>query len=396
MNQTIFNTLLQPIEAIIASISPIIDQESLSQKLFFADFVKKLLFAYLEQVSSLRSLPIELATNAKCHRLGFLTTPFSTLKDGFSRFESRYFKHLFETVVGEANLKRVKSLDELGLFQVIDGSLFPTLLQMRWSEYRKAKNAFKLHLSFEMNRLIPTEFVVGSGKSAERVFLESILEKGVTYIADRGYASFQMIAKLFKSEAYFIFRVKDNLLFEERETSAITASEMPQCFRKMTDELIVFKNDRHQNQVRLIGFEVGQSRFRLITNRRDLTTLQVIILYAYRWQIELFFKYVKRTLNRLHLFNHSENGVEIQFYLLMTLAILLLKFKQECDGSKKPKREKSVEKNEEKAVNPSEWIRKITKIFYDGWKISKKWLLIIKNSLAKAIDNELLTLLNSC
>ena len=84
---------------------------------------------------------------------------------------------------------------------MIDGSLLPILLQVRWSEYRKAKNAFKLHLSFEMNRQIPTEFAVGSGKSSERVFLESILEKGVTYIADRGYASFEIIAKLFKSEA---------------------------------------------------------------------------------------------------------------------------------------------------------------------------------------------------
>ena len=52
MNQTLFSILLQPLEAVIASISPIIDQESLSQKLFFADFVKKMLFAYLEQVSS--------------------------------------------------------------------------------------------------------------------------------------------------------------------------------------------------------------------------------------------------------------------------------------------------------------------------------------------------------
>ena len=299
-------------------------------------------------------------------------------------------------MLGEANLKRVKNLDEWGLFQVIDGSLFPTLLQMRWSEYRKAKNAFKLHLSFELNRMMATEFVVGSGKSAERVFLAGILEKGITYIADRGYAGFEIIAKLLEREAYFIFRVKENWLFEVRETLEIAASEMPQCFKQMTDELIIFKNDRQQNQVRLIGFEVGQSRFRLITNRQDLTTLQVIILYAYRWQIELFFKYVKRTLNRLHLFNHSENGVGIQFYLLMTLAILLLKFKQECDGSKKPKREKSVEKNEEKEPHPSEWIRKITKIFYDGWKISKKWLLIIRNSLNKVIDNELLTLLNSC
>ncbi len=119
-------------------------------------------------------------------------------------------------------------------------------------------------------------------------------------------------------------------------------------------------------------------------------------MYAYRWQIELFFKYVKRTLNGLHLFNHSQNGVEIQFYLLMTLAILMLKFKQNCQRLKKPKREKSEEKKEEREINPSEWIRKITKIFYDGWKISKKWLLIVKNSLAKEIDNKLLTLLNSC
>jgi hypothetical protein len=396
VKKTLFSILLQPIEAIIASISPIIDEECHSQKLFFADFVKKLLFAYLEQVSSLRSLPIELETNPKCRGLRLLTTPFSTLKDGFSRFESKYFKELFETVLAQANVKSVKSLDELGLFQVIDGSLFPTLLQMGWSEYRKAKNAFKLHLSFEMNRMIPTEFVVGSGKSAERVFLESILEKGVTYIADRGYASFKIIAKLLKAEAYFIFRVKDNWLFEVRETLEIATFGMPQCFRNITDELIVFKNDKHQNMVRMIGFEVCRSKFRLITNRWDLTTLEVIILYAYRWQIELFFKYVKRTLNGLHLFNHSQNGVEIQFYLLMTLAILMLKFKQDCQKERTKEKEKSAEKKARQETNPSEWIREITKIFYDGWKISKKWLLIVKNSLAKEIDNKLLTLLNSC
>ena len=116
MNQTIFNPLLQPLEAVIALISPIIDQESPSQKLFFADFLKKMLFAYLEQVSSLRNLPIELAINAECRGLGLSATPFSTLKDEFSRFESKYFKQVFETVLGQANLKRVKSLDELGLF----------------------------------------------------------------------------------------------------------------------------------------------------------------------------------------------------------------------------------------------------------------------------------------
>jgi hypothetical protein len=396
VNQKLFNILLQPIEAIIASISPIIDQECHSQKLFFADFVRKLLFGYVEQVSSLRSLPVELQTNGKCRQLGLLYSPFSTLKDGFSRFESKHFKILFETALASLNLKRIKSLDEMGLFRVIDGSLFPILIQMSWSEYRKAKNAFKLHLSFELNRLIPTEFLIGSGKSSERSFLESILEAGVTYIADRGYASFEIIAQVLESNAYFIFRVKNNLLYEVQEGLEIAAQELPPCFRQVRDELIIFKNDKHRAVVRLIQFEVGGSYFQIITNRRDLSTLKIIILYAYRWQIELFFKYLKRTLKGLHLFNHSHNGVEIQFYLLLTLAILLLKLKQNCQRKEKKKRPVREEKIEKKQESPAEWIRKISEIFYESWKISKNWLLIVKNSLSKVVDNELLTILNSC
>lgn len=121
MNQKLFNLLLRPIEAVIASVSPIIDQEAKSQKLFFADFVRKLLFAYLEQVSSLRSLAVELQTNQKCPALGLAYTPFSTLKDGFSRFSSEACRSLFETVLSELKLKRIKGLDEIGLFRVIDG-----------------------------------------------------------------------------------------------------------------------------------------------------------------------------------------------------------------------------------------------------------------------------------
>lgn len=392
MNQKLFFILLRPIEAVLASISPIIDQEAKSQKLFFADFVKKLLFAYLEQVSSLRSLSVELQTNEKCQALGLSYTPFSTLKDGFYRFSSEACRSLFETVLSELKLKRIKGLDEIGLFRVIDGSLFPTLIQMNWSEYRKKKNAFKLHLNFELNRMIPTEFLIGSGRSSERAFLLKVLEAGVTYIADRGYASFEIIAKLLQSQAYFVFRVKANLLYEVQEMMNLATEELPNCFGQVRDELVIFKNDKNQSRVRLIQFKVAGSFFRLITNRMELSTLQVIILYAYRWQIELFFKYLKRTLNGLHLFNHSENGVGIQFYLLMTLALLLLKFKQQSEskGKKKPK------KVEKKQANPSEWIKEIREIFYKSWKISKKWLLIIKNSLNKSIDNQLLTILDSC
>ncbi len=265
---------------------------------------------------------------------------------------------------------------------------------MSWSEYRKAKNAFKLHLSFELNRMIATEFLIGSGKSSERAFLEKVLEAGVTYIADRGYASFESIAKVIEAEAYFVFRVKDNLLYEVRQILEIADGGLPKCFRQVRDELVVFKSDKQQSVGRLIQFKVAGSYFPIVTNRTDVPTLKIIILYAYRWQIELFFKYLKRTLNGLHLLNHSQNGVEIQFYLMMTLAILLLKFKQDCQNSEE-KKQTAEETGEKNQASPSEWIRKIGEVFYESWKISKNWLLIVKNSIAEVIDKELLTMLNS-
>lgn len=396
MNKTLFNTLLQPIEAIIASISTIIDQESNSQKLFFADFVQKLIFGYVYQTSSLRNLIVELKTNPVCQALGFKATPFSTLKDGFYRFESRHFKELFERLLEQTSLSKVSYLDEIGLFRVIDGSLFPTLLSINWTNYRETKNAFKLHLSFELNRMIPTQFWVGEGNSSERKFLESVLQTGITYIADRGYFSFGIADQILKAEAFLVMRAKDNLLYEVVEKLVKEASQLPQCFREVTDEIVIFTNDEQKNRLRLITFKVAGSYFRLVTNRFDLTTLNVVILYAYRWQIELFFKFMKRTMKGIHLLNHSQNGVEIQFYLLLSVAILMMKLKQ--TGQKleeeEEKEEVKQEKKEEKSLNPSEWIKEIAKIFYKSWKISKNWLTVVKNNLAKVVDNELLTLLN--
>ena len=169
----------------------------------------------------------------------------------------------------------------------------------------------------------------------------------------------------------------------------------------MTDEVVVFSNDEQQNRLRMITFTIAGSYFRLVTNRFDASTLNIIILYAYRWQIELFFKFIKRTLKGLHLFNHSQNGVEIQFYLIMTLAVLLLRLKQACQargkaGVKKETREgKLAEKSVARTESPPEWIRNIAKVFYESWKISKDWLVILKNSLHQAMDSQLINLLNS-
>jgi hypothetical protein len=82
-----------------------------------------------------------------------------------------------------------------------------------------------------------------------------------------------------------------------------------------------------------VRFTIGNSLFNLFTNRWELTTWQIIVIYAYRWQIELFFLFAKRTLNGLHLLTHSRNGLEMQFYLMLVSALLLLYFKQRNDAA---------------------------------------------------------------
>lgn len=377
-----------------------IDIERNSKKLFFKDFTQKLLFCFIYQIDSLRNLSLELQTNQICKDLCLKHTPFSTLKDGFSRFDSLHYKTIFEHLIKNISLFKVPYLEEMGIFRVIDGSLFPTLLHMTWTQYRQGKNAFKLHFSFELNRMIPTEFWRGTGNSCERNIFLKMVQSGITYIADKGYFSFDLAGKVIEMQAFFILRIKENMLFEPQESLEITGN-MPVCFKNVSDSIGVFKNDPHQNRLRLIRFQVGDSCFMIATNRFDLSSLNIIILYAYRWQIELFFKYLKRTLNGIHLLNHSENGIEIQFYLLMTLAVLQLNFKQTCQAMQKIVpffqhfHQASTQMQAFEGSSPTDWIQKNAKPLYVFWKISKNWLLILKNALAKNLDNQLVIAFSS-
>jgi len=83
----------------------------------------------------------------------------------------------------------------------------------------------------------------------------------------------------------------------------------------VSDQLIRYTHDESKGIYRLVTFTLYQEVFYILTNRNDLTTYQIIMLYSYRWQIELIFRFLKRTLNGIHLIRQDEKGVTIQFYL---------------------------------------------------------------------------------
>jgi hypothetical protein len=327
--KTTYEVLLEPCANYLAQEGEKIDKKTGSKKLFFADFFKIIVFAFVGSVKTLKLLITELKSNPAAKVLGLEVMPYNTLLDGFHRFDFKYFEKIFFQILQSFQYKNVPELEELGVFRLIDGSLFPTFASIFWAEYKSKKNAIKLHLSFNLNRMIPAEFLVSTGKSCERSFLKNILQKDITYIADRGYFSFEVTHKIFKAFAFYIIRSKSNLVYTVKETFTVN-SILPDCFYDVSDVRAKMDNDPFLQEVRIIEFKVDGSHFVLVTNRFDLTTLQVILLYAYRWQIELFFKFIKRSLGCIHLFNHSQNGVTVQFYIIMIVAVLQLKLKQEC------------------------------------------------------------------
>lgn len=416
MQEKVFEELIAPLTDYIKQSSAKIDEKSGSRVLFFESFLRVMVFGLSIGVVSMRKLIKELQSNDSAHALGLPVLPFSTFRDGFSRFNELYFKELYEQVLKETAWLKVPELEFLGVLKAVDGSLFPTLRSMDWAEYKSRAKALKLHLSFNLNTSCPNDFLISEGNRSERSFLISILERGVTYICDRGYFSFEVLQAMNKVYALFVLRLKESNKFTVGKVLEITGA-IPSCFNHVKDELVRFTNDNEQKVYRIVRFRVLNSHFILCTNRFDLTTLQVILLYAYRWQIELIFKFLKRTLNGLHLFAQNEKCVPIHFYMLLITALLQLRLKQVFMTQKVGNTTKNEPLNNQKIVkkvkntdinltnvkqaNPytgasaDKWMNSVNTIFAEGFKVSSDWLLFLRNYIAQNIDNQIIKNFNS-
>jgi hypothetical protein len=389
----VFEQLISPLSEFFQTRSAKIDESADSRSLFFKDFTLSIIYGLTIRVASLRKLSKELFTNLDAKKLSLKQIPFSTLRDGFKRFNILIFSDLYIILLNSIDWLEVPELSHLGILKAVDGSLFPTISSMDWATYKRQKKALRLHLSFNLNQICPSEFVIQSANSSERTFLKSIIEKGITYIADRGYFAFDLIAEITNKGAFFVLRMKDNIHFSINKSLELTG-KIPICFDNLQDDMVRFTNDKSGLIYRIVRFRVWKSYFVLVTNRSDLTTLQIILMYAYRWQIELLFKVIKRTLNGIHLLVQNEKGVKVYFYLLMICCLLQIKLKQDLQkfSIKKPKKPK------EKAItnqNPDVWINSINQIFNQGMKISSDWLLYLRNFISQDIDVHIISIFNS-
>lgn len=396
--QTTFDELLHPLATTLQSIEdrrPHHHREVLT----FTAFVRLLLYYFVKAPRSGRQLLTD--TLSAATRLGLTPIKRSTFFDGFNRFPVEWFVQLLTVLLTSVAWQAIPELTALGKLYCVDGSLFPALAHMVWAEYQTHHPAVKLHLCFELNRMLAVQFLVDCGNSNEKNALRRMLEAGVTYIADRGYAGFQLLADIVAVQAHFVIRMKANLVYTVSENVTVELPASTQhLFTQVTDQWVRLTGAKGQPLYRLVNFWAGDTHFLILTDRRDLSTFQVILLYAYRWQVELIFRFLKRTLNGLHLLSTSPQGVTIHFYALLVAALLELRLKQLCvvcaEGTPAmataaPAAPSAVPglmvpPARLAAADAQTFLATVGEKLHRYWKISVHWLVTLRNLLAQPFD----------
>jgi len=398
-DQNVVETVLSPVVPLIKEAAKSIKGDSETYKLSIFPFTINLLFAIIKGIKSIGLLVTETKTSPVAKAMDLVIASKSMYSEAFSRYSPEVYRKIFLQLLEMLDFMAIPEIKHLGRLLLVDGSLFPAIVSMQWADYKKTAKAIKLQLSFELNRMIPAEFMCTEGNYSERKFLKKILEKGVTYICDRGYICFNLFKEICEKKAFFIIRGKSVMDYKIVEYFAVN---IPAKFLGLLEEVkdmkVVFTHDTNNLAYRIVTFTALGELYVLITNRFDLTTYEVIMLYAYRWQVELCFRFLKRTLNGIHLLCHDPKGIQIQFYLYMIGYLLLLSFKQKCEilneSNQPEKRSQEINHNTDIANNldydsnpkaERQYVCGLVSLLGEGlqkyWKIGIHWLTTVRNCL---------------
>ena len=198
-------------------------------------------------------------------------------------------------------------------------SVFP------WARFRKTKGGIKLHTLLDLKGNIPSYIAITNASVHEINILDELIpEPGAIYIMDRGYLDFERLYALNQSGSFFIVRVKANTGLRRLYSMPVDKSCGLRC-----DQVVVptgfYSRKNYPDKLRRIEFfdTEKQNRINLITNQRSLPALTVAELYRCRWQVELFFKWIKQHLRIKAFYGTSENAVKTQIWIAISVYVLV-------------------------------------------------------------------------
>lgn len=279
-----------------------------------------MLFGQLTHRESLRDLIVVLdAHSKKTYHLGLgISVTRSNLSKANENRDYRIFEEFACHLIAIAQKKSVhKDFEIKGRVYAFDSSTIDLCLSVFWwATFRKKKAGIKLHTLYDITTQIPafvhiTEATVNDVNAMDLIPYEA----EAYYVFDRGYVDYTRLYRITLHEAWFVIRAKSNLRFNRMYSRKVDKTTGVIC--DQIGKLSGIKTSKqYPAKIRRIKFhdaETGRT-FVFLTNNMDLTALQIALLYKNRWQVELFFKWIKQHLKIKSFWGTTENAVRIQIY----------------------------------------------------------------------------------
>ena len=288
-----------------------------------------LMFGQLCNRESLRDVIVALeAHRSKCFHLGLGRKPIAktTLATANQNRDYRIFEEFAFYMMTQAKEKRATDIFKLGgKVYAFDSTTIPLCLSVFWwAKFRKKKGGVKAHVLYDLEAQVPAFYHITTASVNDSKAMQEIpYETDAYYIFDRGYNNFKELYRIQRMESFFVVRAKSNLQYKcvkwkrRLPKNILTDAEI---------ELAVYKSRKdYPENLRLVRYydEEQGREFMFLTNAMDLTAQHIADLYKNRWQIELFFKWLKQHLKIKKFWGTTENAVRIQISAAITAYCLV-------------------------------------------------------------------------
>ncbi len=296
-----------------------------------------LAFAQLTFRESLRDIETCLrAVEPKLYHAGFRShVSRSTLADANRAHDWRIYADFAQVLIRRA--RELYANDPLGVTleqtaYALDSTTVDLCLSLfPWAKFRRRKGAVKLHTLLDLRGNIPCFVHISHGKMHDVTVLDLLpIEPGAFYVMDRGYVDFRRLNRLTQGGAFFVTRTKRNMDYTRR-----ARCQVDRATGLRSDQTIVLagpKSSRlHPSPLRRIAFYDAENdrRFVFLTNNFTLPALTIARLYKCRWQVELFFKWIKQNLRIKAFYGNTDNAVKTQVWIAISIYVLVAIVKRE-------------------------------------------------------------------
>ena len=307
------------------------DGDRYVKSLTCAEQFRVMAFAQLTYRESLRDIAVCLsAQSSKLYHMGFnQEIRRSTLADANETRDWRIHAAFAQCLIAQA--RKLYAGESFGLelentAYALDSTTIDLCLSLfPWALFRTTKSAVKMHTLLDLRGNIPSFIHISDGKLGDVNVLDMlVLEAGAIYVMDRGYIDFARLFMMHQAQAFFVTRTKSNTKLRRIYSAPVDRSTGIICDQIVALTNITSRKDypEHLRRIRFKDPETGKTLV-FMTNNFTLPTATICALYKARWQVELFFKWIKQHLRIKKFYGNSENAVKSQIWIAMSVYVLV-------------------------------------------------------------------------